>query len=146
MHGRVGAVEVLVKAGAALSEKDVRGGYTPLHLAADAGQCDAIGRLVELGAPLETRSTKGWTPLALATLKVRPSGNSWQLRVWDQYSQEKTTHLCNSTEVAGQNLQLAEGQRQTNTADLCHVFWVHRAPSMWMPSVSWWNWVPAWAQ
>ncbi len=70
MHGRVAALEVLVKAGAALNEKDVRGGYTPLHLAADAGQCEAIARLVQLGAPLETRSTKGWTPLALATLKV----------------------------------------------------------------------------
>lgn len=71
MHGRVAAIEVLVKAGAAMSERDLRGGYTPLHLAADAGQCEAIARLVELGAPLETRSTKGWTPLALATLKVR---------------------------------------------------------------------------
>ncbi|CAL8467651.1 g7189 [Coccomyxa elongata] len=69
MHGRLAALEVLVKAGAALNEKDVRGGYTPLHLAADAGQCEAIARLVLLGAPLETRSTKGWTPLALATLK-----------------------------------------------------------------------------
>ena len=72
MHGRVAALEVLVKAGAALNEKDVRGGYTPLHLAADAGQCEAIARLVQLGAPLETRSPKGWTPLALATLKVVP--------------------------------------------------------------------------
>lgn len=72
MHGRVGALEVLVKAGAGLNEKDGRGGYTPLHLSADAGQCEAIARLVELGAPLETRSLKGWTPLALATLKVRP--------------------------------------------------------------------------
>lgn len=72
MHGRVAAVEVLVKAGAALNEKDVRGGYSPLHLAADAGQCEAIARLVQLGACLETRSTKGWTPLALATLKVGP--------------------------------------------------------------------------
>ena len=72
MHGRVAAVEVLVKAGAALNDKDARGGYSPLHLAADAGQCEAITRLVQLGAPLETRSTKGWTPLALATLKAGP--------------------------------------------------------------------------
>ena len=70
MHGRVGALEALAGAGACLGARDGRGGYTPLHLAADAGQCEAIAALVGLGAPLEARSAKGWTPLALATLKV----------------------------------------------------------------------------
>ncbi len=51
----------------------MRGGYTPAHLAADAGQCDTLAALAEAGAPLEARSTKGWTPLALATIKV-PQG------------------------------------------------------------------------
>ena len=79
MHGRVGGLEALVRAGAALAEKDGRGGYTPLHLAADAGQCEAIGALVRLGAPLEARSSKGWTPLALATLKVCCSHSTYFL-------------------------------------------------------------------
>ncbi len=60
-----------MRAGAALGEKDARGGYSALHLAADAGQCEAIVALARAGAPLELRSAKGWTPLALATLKVR---------------------------------------------------------------------------
>lgn len=63
-----------VKAGADVGERDAPGGYTPLHLAADAGQADAVGALAALGAPLEARSAKGLTPLALATFKARPPG------------------------------------------------------------------------
>lgn len=63
-------MEELIKQGAAQEAKDNRGGYTPLHLAADAGQCEVISRLCELGADLEAVSTKGWTPLALANMKV----------------------------------------------------------------------------
>lgn len=70
LHGRAAAVEELIKQGAAQEAKDNRGGYTPLHLAADAGQCEVISRLCELGADLEAVSTKGWTPLALANMKV----------------------------------------------------------------------------
>ena len=67
-------MEELIKQGAAHGAKDNRGGYTPLHLAADAGQCEVISRLFELGADLEAVSTKGWTPLALANMKVNDSG------------------------------------------------------------------------
>lgn len=70
LHGRAAAVEELIKQGAAHGAKDNRGGYTPLHLAADAGQCEVISRLFELGAELEAVSTKGWTPLALANMKA----------------------------------------------------------------------------
>lgn len=70
LHGRAAAVEELIKQGAAHGAKDNRGGYTPLHLAADAGQCEVISRLCEMGADLEAVSTKGWTPLALANMKV----------------------------------------------------------------------------
>lgn len=42
-----------------------------LHLAADAGQCDSISRLVALGAAVDAQSNKGLTPLALALMKVR---------------------------------------------------------------------------
>jgi len=70
LHGRAAAVEELIKQGAAHGAKDNRGGYTPLHLAADAGQCEVISRLFELGADLEAVSIKGWTPLALANMKV----------------------------------------------------------------------------
>lgn len=47
----------------------MRGGYTPLHLAADAGQVEAIATLVAVGAAVDTPSTKGLTPLALALMK-----------------------------------------------------------------------------
>lgn len=67
-------MEELIKQGAAHGAKDNRGGYTPLHLAADAGQCEVISRLSELGADLEAISTKGWTPLALANMKVNDCG------------------------------------------------------------------------
>ena len=70
LHGRAAAVEELIKQGAAHGACDNRGGYTPLHLAADAGQCEVISRLFELGADLEAVSIKGWTPLALANMKV----------------------------------------------------------------------------
>lgn len=70
MHGRVGAVRELVGSGASLEVADGRGGFTALHLAADAGQCEAVAALLELGARLEAVSSKGWTPLVLATMKV----------------------------------------------------------------------------
>lgn len=44
-----------------------------LHLAADAGQCDSVSRLVALGAPVDALSNKAHTPLQLALLKVRRS-------------------------------------------------------------------------
>ena len=70
MHGRQGAIEALVKAGASVNRKDTQGGFTPMHLAADAGQCEAMEALLRAGAALEPRSSQGWTPLGLATLKV----------------------------------------------------------------------------
>jgi len=45
-----------------------------LHLAADAGQCDSIARLIALGAPVDVTSNKGHTPLALALMKVCGKG------------------------------------------------------------------------
>lgn len=45
--------------------------HAALHLAADAGQCDSVSRLVALGAPVDAASNKGHTPLSLALLKVR---------------------------------------------------------------------------
>ena len=59
-----------MKAGASVNRKDVQGGFTPMHLAADAGQCEAMEALLRAGASLNPRSTQGWTPLGLATLKV----------------------------------------------------------------------------
>lgn len=53
-----------------MKARDLRAGYTPLHVAVDAGQCEVIIKLMELGANLEARSAKDYTPLALATLKV----------------------------------------------------------------------------
>lgn len=70
MHGRLGAIEALVKAGALVNRKDVQGGFTPMHLAADAGQCEAMEALLRHGASVDPRSAQGWTPLGLATLKV----------------------------------------------------------------------------
>lgn len=67
-------MEELVRQGASVGERDLRGGYTALHLAADTGQCEAIARLVALGAPVDALSTKGVTPLALALMKVREGG------------------------------------------------------------------------
>lgn len=63
-------MEELVRQGAAVGERDLRGGYTALHLAADTGQCEAIARLVALGAAVDAPSNKGVTPLALALMKV----------------------------------------------------------------------------
>lgn len=76
MHGRLGAVETLVKAGASVNRKDVQGGFTPMHLAADAGQCEAMEALLRAGGSLNPRSTQGWTPLGLATLKVLLVGSN----------------------------------------------------------------------
>ena len=70
MHGRLDAIAALVEAGASVNRKDVQGGFTPLHLAADAGQCESAETLLRLGAQLDPRSAQGWTPLGLATLKV----------------------------------------------------------------------------
>ncbi len=70
MHGRLGAIEALIKAGASVNRKDTQGGFTPMHLAADAGQCEAAEALLHAGANLEPCSSQGWTPLGLATLKV----------------------------------------------------------------------------
>lgn len=67
-----------VKAGADVGARDAPGGYAPLHLAADAGQGDAVAALAALGAPLEARSAKGLTPLALATFKARSWGCTWR--------------------------------------------------------------------
>jgi hypothetical protein len=47
-----------------------------LHLAADAGQCDSVSRLVALGAPVDVTSNKGLTPLALALMKVGGCGGT----------------------------------------------------------------------
>ena len=57
-------------AGASVNRKDTQGGFTPMHLAADAGQCEAMEALLRAGAALEPRSSQGWTPLGLAMLKV----------------------------------------------------------------------------
>lgn len=70
MHGRLGAAEQLVNLGAALTDQDWRGEYTPLHLAADAGQCEMIVKLVQLGVDVNVKNSKGYTPLVLATVKV----------------------------------------------------------------------------
>lgn len=56
--------------GASMEARDTVRGLTPLHVAADAGQCDSVAALVNLGAPLEMQSTKGCSPLGSAILKV----------------------------------------------------------------------------
>lgn len=53
-----------------MEARDTVRGLTPLHVAADAGQCDSVAALVNLGAPLEMQSTKGCSPLGSAILKV----------------------------------------------------------------------------
>ena len=53
-----------------MEARDMHRGLTPLHVAADAGQCESVAALVKLGAPLETPSTKGCSPLGSAILKV----------------------------------------------------------------------------
>ncbi len=70
-------LDAQVKAGANVRERDSPGGHTPMHLAADAGQGDAVAALVALGARLEARSAKGLTPLALATFKACPACGVW---------------------------------------------------------------------
>lgn len=140
MHGRVAAVEVLVKAGAALNEKDVRGGYSPLHLAADAGQCEAITRLVQLGAPLETRSTKGWTPLALATLKASPPPNApcssfFLHRMHAVCALHRLTAQSLSIASVVQSLQLQCGASSCLGVEPCmsgKYCMASRVPQMWM--------------
>ncbi len=71
MHGRVDAIQVLVQHGASVRAADTRGHFTPLHLAADAGQCEAISTLLALRADIEARTVKGFSPLVLAVMKVR---------------------------------------------------------------------------
>lgn len=48
----------------------MRPSFAALHLAADAGQCEAVSRLVALGAPVDVASNKGATPLSCALQKV----------------------------------------------------------------------------
>ena len=70
MHGRMDAVSMLVKHGASVHAADTRGRFQPLHLAADAGQCDALTQLLALGADIEAKTVKGFSPLVLAVMKV----------------------------------------------------------------------------
>ena len=106
MHGRVAALKELVGGGAALEVADTRGGFCPLHLAADAGQCEAVAALAGLGACVEARTAKGWTPLVLATMKVR--------LIWNDILPTRTAFghcasavLADADSFAGQAVQAA---------------------------------------
>lgn len=56
--------------GAKPDARDARSGFTPLHLAADAGYTDVMRLLAAGGALLDTVSLNNWSSLALAVLKV----------------------------------------------------------------------------
>ena len=72
MSGRGGAIEQLFKHNADVKAvtKERCGGYAPLHVAADAGQCGAVTALITAGSPVDIPSAKGLTPLYLALVKV----------------------------------------------------------------------------
>ena len=60
-------VAALVKAGADPNARDDRGGWTPLHLAAQTGKTPAVvAVLIKAGADLGARDQKGRTPLQIA--------------------------------------------------------------------------------
>jgi len=59
--------ELLARDPEACSAPEPRCGYTPLHRAAQAGQPESIRILLECGAPVNSRTASGATPLFLAT-------------------------------------------------------------------------------
>ena len=81
LHGRSEAAEALLQLGAKPDARDARSGFTPLHLAADAGYTDVMRLLAAGGAPLDTVSLNGWSALALAVLKVRSLAEEGRVRV-----------------------------------------------------------------
>jgi hypothetical protein len=46
--------------------------WTPLHVAAKAGQMDAVILLLDRGADLKAKDVKGWTPLHWAAASAKP--------------------------------------------------------------------------
>jgi ankyrin repeat protein len=64
--GNVGAIAVLLEAGAAVDAVCGEEGRTPLHGAVVAGQVLAITALIRAGADCSARTADGETPLALA--------------------------------------------------------------------------------
>ena len=60
-------VSVLVKAGADPNARDKRGGWTPLHMAAQTSKTpEVVTALIKAGADLTARDKKGRTPLEFA--------------------------------------------------------------------------------
>jgi ankyrin repeat protein len=60
-------IGVLLRAGAKVDAKD-QAGETPLHVAAQEGNREAVTMLVQAGAKVNARDKKGYTPLKRALL------------------------------------------------------------------------------
>jgi ankyrin repeat protein len=64
-------VGVLIKAGAEIDARDVRG-LTPLYWAAGSGCVDCVKQLLAAGADVGARSSRGMTPLHVAPRETAP--------------------------------------------------------------------------
>ena len=68
-RGYESVVRLLIDDGANLNTP-VRGGLTPLHIAAQGGHDGIIRLLVAKGAAVDAKNARGMTPLAMTSLKV----------------------------------------------------------------------------
>jgi ankyrin repeat protein len=68
MHADAELASTLLYAGASPRAITRLGGYTPLHLAAQAGAGEVLDRLLNSGAPVTTRTSTGATALMLAAM------------------------------------------------------------------------------
>ena len=78
---------MLIKHGADVTAEKIDG-ETPLHLASEWGQVDAVSTLIEHGADVAAQRRDGQTPLHLAS----------QVRQVDAYS-----HACRDADLTAQN-------------------------------------------
>lgn len=68
IKGNPWIVELLVSKGAVLDQRGTKLGVSPLQLAVVANQLTAVEKLIELGASVNSRNTRGQTALDLAVL------------------------------------------------------------------------------
>ncbi len=68
--GNVERIEVLLKAGADVNEREDRFGYTPLHWAAAKGHMEAVEILLKAGAKVNARKRRQWKA-STTRLKMR---------------------------------------------------------------------------